>query len=98
MLCNVAAVLLILGLTLGLTTLGRILDALILIHWAGGIFLFGYTFFLVWQLLYALPLILRFKRRRQFGMMKGIIIGAAITALVNGVCYIVLLALTSGYD
>lgn len=98
MLCNVAAVLLILGLTFGLDTLGKMLDAISLIHWAGSIVLFGYMFFLVWQLLHAVPLILRFRRRHQFGIMKGIVIGAAITALVNGVCYVALLSLTSGYD
>ncbi|MBX2866065.1 MAG: hypothetical protein KTR27_21135 [Leptolyngbyaceae cyanobacterium MAG.088] len=53
------------------------------------IWLFGYAGFLFWQLLYVIPLILRFKRRRKFGMMKGVIMGATVTALLNGVCYLV---------
>ncbi|NEQ49977.1 MAG: hypothetical protein F6K11_07580 [Leptolyngbya sp. SIO3F4] len=44
--------------------------------------------FLFWQLLYVIPLVLRFRRRRQFGMMKGVIIGATLTALVNGACFV----------
>ncbi len=63
-----------------------------------GMFLGNYSFamvwivgamgFLFWQLLYVIPLVLRFKRRRQFGSMKGVIIGATITALVNGACFV----------
>ena len=48
--------------------------------------------FLFWQLLYVIPLILRFQRRRQFGLMKGVIIGATLTALVNGACFVVAFA------
>jgi hypothetical protein len=42
--------------------------------------------FLFWQLLYVLPLINWLKRRGKIGMMKGVIIGAVITALLNGSC------------
>jgi hypothetical protein len=52
------------------------------------IWVVGYLGFLFWQLLYAIPMILRFKRRRKFGMMKGVIIGATVTALLNGACYL----------
>ena len=44
--------------------------------------------FLFWQLLYVIPLVIRFRRRHQFGMMKGVIIGATLTALVNGACFV----------
>ena len=44
--------------------------------------------FLFWLLLYVIPLVLRFRRRRKFGLMKGVIIGATLTALVNGACFV----------
>jgi hypothetical protein len=44
----------------------------------------------VYQLLYVVPLILQFKRRRQLGMMKGIIIAAVLTALIGVTCNIAL--------
>mgnify|MGYP001797702765 FL=1 len=63
-----------------------------------GMLMGGYSFltiwvagsigFLFWQLLYVIPLVLRFKRRRRFGLMKGVIVGATITALVNGACFV----------
>ncbi|KAB8316572.1 hypothetical protein SD81_025690 [Tolypothrix campylonemoides VB511288] len=45
----------------------------------------GFSFFL-WQLLYVIPVTLWLKRRRQYDLMKGVIIGAVITALLNGGC------------
>ncbi len=45
--------------------------------------------FLFWQLLYVIPLTIRLRRRGQIGMMKGVILGAVLTALVNGVCFLV---------
>ncbi len=44
--------------------------------------------FLFWQLLYVLPLTIWLKRRGKIGMMKGGSIGAVITALLNGACYL----------
>jgi hypothetical protein len=52
------------------------------------ILLGGIIGFLFWQLLYVIPLIIWCRRRRKFGMMKGVIIGAVITALVNGACFV----------
>lgn len=52
------------------------------------IWIMGAMGFLFWQLLYVIPLILRFRRRRQFGLMKGVVIGATLTALVNGACFV----------
>ena len=40
------------------------------------------------QLLYAIPLMVFFRRRRRFNAAKGTIICAAITALLNGSCFI----------
>jgi hypothetical protein len=48
----------------------------------------GMGFFL-WQLIYVLPLTIRLKRRGEIGMMKGVIICAVLTALMNGSCYLV---------
>jgi hypothetical protein len=53
--------------------------------WAVG----GYGF-LFWQLLYAIPLILWLRRQQKLALMKGVIIGAVITALLNGVCSLLL--------
>ncbi|MEM7797304.1 MAG: hypothetical protein AAF579_22970 [Cyanobacteria bacterium P01_C01_bin.118] len=97
MLCHVIAVFLLFVFTFALDMLSRLLRSTGLNNIAGFIILLGLTCFLFWQLLYAIPLALRFKRRRQFGLMKGVIIGAVITALINGACYLTLLALTAGY-
>lgn len=40
------------------------------------------------QLLYVVPVAIRLKRRQQWGLMKGVIIGAVITALLNGGCWL----------
>lgn len=40
------------------------------------------------QLIYAVPLGIRFRRQRKFNAMKGVIIGAVITVLLNGGCFI----------
>lgn len=47
----------------------------------------GYGF-LFWQLLYVIPVCLRLKRQQRPGIMKGVIIGAVITALLNGSCFL----------
>jgi Na+/proline symporter len=43
------------------------------------------------QLLYVIPLVLYLKRQRRWGWMKGVIIGACLTALVNGGCWLAIL-------
>lgn len=53
-----------------------------------GVWIIGAMGFLFWQLLYVLPLTIRFRRRGKIGMMKGVIIGAVITALLNGACFL----------
>ena len=42
------------------------------------------------QLLYVIPLCIYYRRQRQFNTMKGIIIGAILTALLNGGCFLML--------
>ncbi|MEM9092022.1 MAG: hypothetical protein AAGC93_25215 [Cyanobacteria bacterium P01_F01_bin.53] len=47
------------------------------------------------QLIYAVPLGLRFRRKRRFSAMKGVIIGAVITALLCGGCFVFFLWMLS---
>jgi hypothetical protein len=42
----------------------------------------------LYQLLYVLPAIIWLKRQQRWGLMKGIIIGAVITALLSGPCFV----------
>lgn len=42
------------------------------------------------QILYVLPLCLWLSRRRRFSTVKGVIIGAVITLLLNGSCFVFL--------
>lgn len=41
------------------------------------------------QLIYVVPIALWLSRRRQFALMKGVIIGAVLTALANGGCFLI---------
>lgn len=47
----------------------------------------------LFQLLYAIPLAIWLNRKRQSGRMKGVIICAVVTALLNGGCYLWLFSL-----
>ncbi|OCR01148.1 hypothetical protein BCD67_17415 [Oscillatoriales cyanobacterium USR001] len=57
----------------------------------------NYNFFLIpafiglWQNIYVIPLIFLARKDRRFGVMKGVIVCAIITALVNGGCWLLLL-------
>jgi hypothetical protein len=42
------------------------------------------------QLIYIVPIAIRFSKRRQWGRMKGVIIGAVATALLNGGCFLMI--------
>lgn len=44
----------------------------------------------LFQLLYVVPVCLLLKWREKFGLMKGVIIGAVLTALLNGGCWLLL--------
>lgn len=52
------------------------------------IWIVGAIGFLFWQLLYVIPLIIGLRRRGKTGMMKGVIVCATLTALVNGACFL----------
>ncbi len=47
------------------------------------------------QLVYIIPVISRLKRQEKFALMKGVIIGAILTALLNSACWIWFQNLTS---
>lgn len=40
------------------------------------------------QLIYVIPVAFRLKRQERWGMMKGVIIGAVLTALLSGGCWL----------
>ncbi|MGE5655678.1 MAG: hypothetical protein ACM37W_03615 [Actinomycetota bacterium] len=54
----------------------------------------GYNVFFIpafiglWQLFYVLPLIVLFKKQERWGVMKGVIICAVLTVLLNGGCWL----------
>ncbi len=53
-----------------------------------GVWLFGFTPFSLWQLLYVIPICLWLQRKRKILIMKGVIIGAEITFFLNGSCFL----------
>jgi hypothetical protein len=56
-----------------------------------GIFLTWWFFGIgVAQLIYVVPAIIVLRRRREFAVVKGLIIGAIITALLNGGCWLLI--------
>lgn len=55
-----------------------------------GVWIVGAMGFFVWQLFYVIPLVIRLRRRGKIAMMKGVLIGAVFTALVNGACFLTL--------
>ncbi len=46
------------------------------------------------QLLYVVPIIFWLRRQQRWGLMKGVIIGAVLTALLNGGCWILILSVS----
>lgn len=59
----------------------------------GGYTILGFFFALgglfLLQLLYVIPVCIWLKRKRKNFIVKGVIIGAVITALVNGGCFLI---------
>lgn len=51
-------------------------------------FLFGLAALFLIQLLYVIPVCIWLKRKGKPLMMKGVIIGAVITGLINGSCFL----------
>ncbi|MBE9207208.1 hypothetical protein IQ244_11865 [Nostoc sp. LEGE 06077] len=54
------------------------------------VWIIGGVGFLFWQLLYVIPLCIFLQRKRQIAMRNGVVIGAAITALLNGGCFLLM--------
>lgn len=54
------------------------------------VLIIGGVGFLFWQLLYVIPLCIWLGRRQQIAIRRGVIIGAVITALLNGGCFLLL--------
>ena len=79
-----------------LTFVGGLISSLLMnsLPWIGGIIraisLYSGLGIGLSQLVYAIPLGRRFKRQRRFNAMKGVIIGAVITTLLNGGCFALL--------
>lgn len=76
-------ILVTLGFHLGSVTLSILLTyfvSLLLVH----AFLIGVT-----QLVYVIPLIIWAVRQQRWGFMKGVIIAAVVTALLNGGCWLI---------
>ena len=46
------------------------------------------------QLIYVIPAIIVLRRRREFALLKGLIIGAVVTALLNGGCWLLIYSIT----
>ena len=42
----------------------------------------------LFQILYVIPVVVWLKRRQEWGLMKGVIIGAVLTALLKGGCWL----------
>jgi hypothetical protein len=51
------------------------------------IWFYGAVGFLFWQLLYVIPLTIWLQRKDKVAMRQGVIIGAVLTALVNGMAF-----------
>lgn len=61
-------------------------------NFIGLLFFFGYFFGClgIAQLIYVIPAIFILRRRRSFTLVKGVIIGAVVTALLNGGCWLLI--------
>lgn len=53
-----------------------------------GIVLFAALGIGITQLIYIIPVIIWLRRQRKWGLMKGVIIGAVLTVLLNGGCWL----------
>ncbi len=54
----------------------------------GNIFYFEFFWMGIAQFFYLIPVMLVFRRRQRFEVVKGISIGAILTILVNGACFL----------
>lgn len=51
----------------------------------------GFNSIFVYQFIYIIPIVFWLKHKQRYGLMKGVIIGATITALLSGVCFLLFL-------
>ena len=58
-----------------------------------GIAAMALAFFSLTQLLYVVPMCLRLRRENLIETMKGVILGALITVLLNGGCFVLLVSI-----
>ena len=68
--------------------LAHIIEATYVNYSGLGVLFFGLAGLFLWQLLYVIPICIVLKRNRNPFMMKGVIIGAVITGLINGGCFL----------
>jgi Na+/proline symporter len=54
------------------------------------VYLYAGMGFSLIQLIYVIPIVLKLKQQQRWGMMKGVIIGAVLTALLNGGCWLLM--------
>ncbi|MGB5960036.1 MAG: hypothetical protein WBG73_05200 [Coleofasciculaceae cyanobacterium] len=52
------------------------------------VYLYAGAGFSLIQLLYVIPVVLKLKRQQNWRLMKGVIIGAVLTALLSGGCWL----------
>ena len=62
------------------------------VSWLPFIFIFALIGIGLVQLLYVIPLCLWLKRKERFDTIQGVIVGAVLTALLNGGCFLVIWA------
>ncbi|MBD2084988.1 hypothetical protein NDI49_11155 [Trichocoleus sp. ST-U3] len=48
----------------------------------------------LFQFLYVIPISFSLRRQQRWGLMKGVIIGAVLTALLNGGCWLLILSVS----
>jgi hypothetical protein len=76
------------ALHLGFILLILLMQSLFMSRLLGLIFLVFFQSIGIAQFVYLIPVMLVFWRRRRFEMIKGIAIGAILTILVNGACFL----------
>ena len=95
----VSGIFLLMGLHLAALILGSILGPILISIGGIGYYIasflgFGLFGIGISQLIYVVPAIIVLRRRREFALLKGLIIGAIITALLNGGCWLLVYSIT----
>jgi hypothetical protein len=66
-----------------------------ILHNLGNVLITAFLAIGLAQAIYVVPAIVVLSRRQQWGLMKGVIIGAVITALLNGGCWLLIVSFFS---